>query len=86
MLTLRRRDLVCQEAVELVTAYLDHALSRRDRRRFEAHLKACPNCRSYLRQIQLTIQLTGSIEPDQLDPAAREALVELYRRWRSQSP
>ena len=31
MLSLRRKDLVCQQAVELVTDYLEGALSRRDR-------------------------------------------------------
>ena len=35
-----RRDIVCQQAVELVTDYLEGALSRADRRRFEAHLAA----------------------------------------------
>jgi anti-sigma factor RsiW len=44
MLSLRRKDIVCQRAVELVTDYLEGNLSRRDRRRFEAHLRACPNC------------------------------------------
>ena len=29
MLSLRRRDIVCQQAVELVTDYLEGALSRR---------------------------------------------------------
>ena len=42
MLSLRRRDIVCQQAVELVTDYLEGTLSRRDRRRFESHLAACP--------------------------------------------
>ena len=64
MLFLRRKDLVCQQAVELVTDYLEGALSRRDRRRFEAHLRACPNCTAYLEQIRMTIRLTGAIEPD----------------------
>ena len=56
MLSLRRKDIVCQQAVELVTAYLEGALSRRERRRFEAHLRACPNCSAYLEQIKLTIE------------------------------
>ena len=38
MLGLRRKDIVCQQAVELVTDYLEGSLSRRERRRFEAHL------------------------------------------------
>ena len=71
MLSLRRKDIVCQQAVELVTDYLEGTLSRRDRRRFEAHLRACPNCTAYLEQIRITIELTGSIEPEDLTPEAR---------------
>jgi anti-sigma factor RsiW len=83
MLSLRRRDLVCRQAVELVTDYLEGTLSRRERRRFEEHLRSCPNCATYLEQIRMTIELTGSIEPDDLTPEAREDLTDLYRRWRS---
>jgi anti-sigma factor RsiW len=84
MLSLRRKDLVCQQAVELVTDYLEGALSGRDRRRFEVHLRNCPNCANYLEQIRMTVQLTGMIQPDQLSPEARAALTDLYRRWRSE--
>jgi len=80
--TVGRRDLACQQAVELVTEYLEGTLSRRDRRRFEAHLAACPNCTAYLEQIRTTIRLAGSIEPEDLSPEARDELTELYRRWR----
>ena len=84
MLLLRRKDLVCQQAVELVTDYLDGALSRKDRRRFQAHLRACPNCSAYLKQITMTIELTGTIRPEDLTPQARADLTALYRRWRSE--
>jgi len=84
MLSLRRKDIVCQQAVELVTAYLEGALSRRERRRFEFHLRACPNCSVYLEQIKMTIELSGAIEPEDLSPKARQDLTDLYRRWRSE--
>ena len=84
MLTLRRKDIVCQQAVELVTDYLEGNLSRRDRRRFEAHIGACPNCSAYLEQVRITIRLTGSVEPEDLTPEATADLTELYRRWRSE--
>jgi anti-sigma factor RsiW len=84
VLSLRRRDIVCQQAVELVTDYLEGALSRRDRRRFEAHLRACPNCSAYLEQIRMTIRLSGEIEVEDLTPEAKEDLSALYRRWRSE--
>ena len=44
MMLLRRKDLVCQQAVELVTDYLEGVLSRRERTRFEKHLAGCEHC------------------------------------------
>jgi len=84
MLSLRRKDLACQQAVELVTDYLEGALSRRDRRRFEAHLQDCPNCSAYLEQIRLTIRMTGSVDTEDLSEEAIADLKDLYRRWRSE--
>jgi anti-sigma factor RsiW len=83
MLLLRPREIVCRQAVELVTDYLEGTLSRRDRRRFEAHLRGCENCTAYLEQIRATIRATGSIGADDLTPEAQADLIELYRRWRS---
>jgi anti-sigma factor RsiW len=77
-----RDPLVCQEVVELVTDYLEGALSRRDRRRLEAHLADCPHCTEYLAQMRATIRLAGRLEPDDLTPEMRDDLGELYRRWR----
>ena len=84
MLSLRRRDIVCQQAVELVTDYLEGALSRPERRRFERHLRACPNCSAYVEQIRITVSLLGAVEVDELTPEARQDLSELYRRWRNE--
>jgi anti-sigma factor RsiW len=84
MLTLRRKDLVCQQAVELVTDYLEGCLSRRDRRRFEAHLRSCPNCSAYLEQIRATIALAGAVDVEELPSEAKQDLIDLYRRWQSE--
>jgi anti-sigma factor RsiW len=79
---IRRRAIVCRQAVELVTAYLEDALSTRDRIRFESHLEGCPHCSEYLDQMRRTLAIIGRIEPDALEPEARTELVALYRRWR----
>jgi anti-sigma factor RsiW len=76
--------MACQQAIELLTEYLEGTLSRRQRRRLEAHLKACPNCTAYLEQIRITIRLTGAMEPEDLSPRAVDELTELYRRWRDE--
>jgi anti-sigma factor RsiW len=82
-LRLRRRDIVCQQAVELVTDYLEGALSRAGRRRFEAHLAGCPHCTEYLAQMRATIRLTGGITADDLTEPMQDEFIELYRRWRT---
>jgi anti-sigma factor RsiW len=76
-----RHDLVCRQAVELVTEYLDGGLSRTQRRRFEAHLAHCPHCPEYLAQMRAIIALTGSITPGDLTPRVRDDITSLYRRW-----
>ena len=79
----RRRALVCRKAVELVTDYLEGALSAAERARFEAHIADCPHCRTYLEQIRATIAATGQVSAETLDQQAQDDLVELYRRWNS---
>jgi anti-sigma factor RsiW len=75
------RDLVCEQAVALVTDYLEDVLPRRQRRRFEAHLRNCPNCARYFEQIQLTIDTVGHVEPEALDADVKDDLIDLYRRF-----
>lgn len=80
----RTGELACQEMVELITDYLEGALSRSQRRRFEAHLAGCEHCTEYLRQMRATIRLTGRLREEDLTPAMREEFAELYRRWRAE--
>lgn len=76
--------IVCRQAVELVTDYVEGALSRRDRRRFEAHLAGCEHCTEYLVQIRATIRLSGRLGEEDLTPEMRADFVALYRKWRSE--
>ena len=80
----RQPELVCQQVVELVTDYLEGALSEADRRRFERHLDGCPHCTEYLAQMRETIRLAGRLAPEDLTPVMRTDLTDLYRRWRAE--
>jgi anti-sigma factor RsiW len=82
MMFRRERDLVCQQAVELVTDYIEGSLSRADRRRFEAHLSSCPHCTAYLAQMRSTIELTGRLRSEDLPSQVSEELLGLYTQWR----
>ncbi len=80
----RPRDLPCQQVVEIVTDYLEGALSAGERRRFEHHLAVCEHCTEYLAQIRETIRLTGRVTTEDLTPEMRTDLTDLYRRWRAE--
>jgi anti-sigma factor RsiW len=75
------REMPCQELVELVTAYFDGSLSRRDRRRFEAHISGCPHCTAYLEQMRLVIEATGRLTEEDIEPRSRDELLEAFRGW-----
>ena len=78
-----REQIVCRQAVELVTDYLEGALTADERIRFEAHLADCPHCSEYLAQIRITIDALGQVDPDELSAKALDDLVGLYRQWQS---
>jgi anti-sigma factor RsiW len=77
------RELACQEVVELVTSYLDDALSAEDRERFEEHLVFCDGCQNYLAQMRETISVTGRSHLEPLPAALEAQLLEAFRHWRS---
>ena len=85
MLLRRPPELVCQEMVELITDYLEGALSRSQRRRFDAHIAGCEHCAEYLEQMRATIRLTGRLSAEDLTPEMQEEFADLYRHWRSEA-
>jgi anti-sigma factor RsiW len=75
-------EMPCQDIVEVVTAYLEDALSPADRRRFEEHLETCDACVMYVDQIRETIMLTGrTVQVEGLPPDLREDLRAAFRTW-----
>jgi anti-sigma factor RsiW len=74
--------MTCRELVELVTDYLEGALSEAERRRFEEHIGGCPGCTNYLEQMRLVIKASGRLSEAAIDPAARDALLDAFRGWK----
>jgi predicted anti-sigma-YlaC factor YlaD len=79
--TAKEEELTCQELVENVNDYLEGALPEGDRVRFEAHLQTCEGCRRYLDQMRTTIRVVGTLSEDDLDPGAKDQLLQLFREW-----
>jgi anti-sigma factor RsiW len=75
-------QLSCQELVELVTDYLEGALSPEETARFDDHIGRCTGCAAYLEQIRQTIVLTRRLTAESLSPEAERALLDAFRGWR----
>jgi anti-sigma factor RsiW len=74
--------LSCAELVEIVTDYLENAMSPELRRRFDEHLAQCDGCTEYVQQIRETIRAVGSVSEESLSEPGRQALLEAFRDWR----
>jgi anti-sigma factor RsiW len=82
-------DLPCIEFVELVTDYLEGALSPSRRALVDHHLEICPGCTTVLAQWREVIALTGRLEEhevDEIDPVVRQELVAAFCRTYPTSP
>jgi anti-sigma factor RsiW len=77
------RALSCKELVELITDYVEGDLSRRDRKRFDAHIAGCDGCRAYLGQMRRMILVTGGVTEEQIPEPAKIALLEVFREWKA---
>lgn len=74
-------EMPCQELVELITEYLEGALSETDRVRFEAHLDACDPCSQYVAQLKAVAAGARRISPDEIPADTRAALLQAFRDW-----
>jgi len=77
-----RAGLTCRELVELVTDYLEGALTPRERARFERHIAVCPHCTAYLGQLRETLRELGDLTEDDVAPV-REELLAAFRDWQA---
>jgi predicted anti-sigma-YlaC factor YlaD len=65
---------------ELVTAYLERAVSRRTRLDMWWHLVRCEACRRFYDQMRRTVRLLGSRPPEPPDRNTEEDLLAIARR------
>jgi anti-sigma factor RsiW len=82
-MSMRHQQLGCDELVELVTDYLEGALSDEERTRFEMHLVGCVGCTRYLEQMRDTIGAVGRLEAEAVEAEAMADLLVAFRGWRA---
>jgi predicted anti-sigma-YlaC factor YlaD len=78
-------DLLCEEFVQVVTAYLEDALPGDMQARVDEHLAGCLGCRNLLTQWRTVIDLAGQLtdaDVDSADELTRDRLLSLFRGLR----
>jgi len=79
-------DLPCVDFVELVTDYLEGALSVEQRLVMERHLAFCSPCVDYIEQMRATIAATGSLREEEVPEPMIEPLMAAFRAMRADRP
>ena len=75
----------CRDVVELMTDYLEGALSEADRARFEDHIAGCDGCRAYLEQLRATRQVAGRLASEPV-PESLQELARDDEHWVAAAP
>ena len=72
----------CQEVVELVTDYVEGALTGDEAALFEQHLNFCDGCVWYVDQIKTTVETVGDVRKEDISPEAKARLMTAFRDWK----
>jgi anti-sigma factor RsiW len=73
--------MTCEHLVDLVTDYLEGALSKPDRARFDEHIAECPMCQDHLDRMRAIISELGALHERDVDQAALAELQERFADW-----
>ena len=76
-------DLACAEVVEIVTDYLEGAMSAAEAGRLERHLETCPGCSEYLDQMQAIAGSLGGLTEASIPAALRDELIKAFHDLRN---
>jgi len=72
-------EIPCEQIVEMVTDYLEDALTPEQRQLLEEHLADCPPCARYVDQIRVTLSQLGAVREPDLSASAWDELRRAFR-------
>lgn len=78
----RMSGFTCREVVELVTEYLEGAMTPEERTALELHLHYCDGCATFVDQIRQTAALAGGLPEERISDETREALLAAFDELR----
>jgi anti-sigma factor RsiW len=69
----------CEEAARIVTDYVSGSLDRPTAERFEAHLKECPDCVSFIETYKEAIRAGKSLSCEDMPVSMQVRLREFFK-------
>ncbi|HKZ15777.1 MAG TPA: zf-HC2 domain-containing protein [Solirubrobacterales bacterium] len=77
-------EVTCREFVELVTDYWEGALPEERMELVEEHLVMCDWCKTYLEQMQATVDaLPEAAEREPVPEETERVLLSAFREWKA---
>jgi anti-sigma factor RsiW len=80
------RSMTCLELTEVLTDYLEGAMSPEDVARFEAHLALCEGCATYVDQMRETIRTVRALRAEHVEATVPDDVLEAFRAWKRGEP
>jgi anti-sigma factor RsiW len=74
--------MTCRQVVQLLTDYLEGALSATDRARVDEHLAGCDGCTAFLAQLQTASRVVAGLAEVEVPAPLRADLLRAFRDWR----
>jgi anti-sigma factor RsiW len=74
--------MTCRQVVQLLTDYLEGALSTADRAKVEEHLAGCDGCTAFLAQLRTAGRVVAGLAAEQIPASLRADLLRAFRDWR----
>lgn len=81
-----KREIACNEVVELATEYLEGKLTDPHLSLLEEHLPECDGCTEYLEQLRQTVRALRKLpEARRSDSTNLDELKQIFRAWAESS-
>jgi hypothetical protein len=71
--------ITCQELVEVVTDYLEDALSADDAVLVEQHVNFCQGCEWYVDEVRHSVAAGGQLKEDHVPKSTIDVLIAAFR-------
>jgi anti-sigma factor RsiW len=73
--------MTCREVVQLLTDYLEGALTANDRARVEEHLAGCDACTAFLAQLRTACRVVARLAAVEVPAPLRADLLRAFRDY-----